>query len=100
SAGTGAAGGEEAAGAPLLRLRRSSPLQLRQSRRLRTLERLRRAYAAHARTIRMSPLIEVARSSAVGPSPPGGASPTSSSDVVSPLIVLASLKTRVPRRMP
>ena len=48
----------------------------------------------------MSPLIAVARSSTVGPSPGGGSSPTTSSDDVSPLMVFASMCTRDPRRIP
>ena len=44
----------------------------------------------------MSPLIDVARISTCGPSPSDGASSISSSDVVSPLIVLTSMKTCEP----
>src|SRR6188508_338905 len=48
----------------------------------------------------MSPLIAVARSSTIGPSPSGGASPTSSSELVSPLIDLASIQTLEPLLIP
>ena len=48
----------------------------------------------------MAPLIVRARSSTVGPSDGDGASLSSSSEVVSPLIVLASIQTFEPRRMP
>ena len=48
----------------------------------------------------MSPLIAVARTSTSGPSPFGGASPTSSSELVSPLIDRASMKSFEPCLIP
>ena len=48
----------------------------------------------------MSPLIAVARTSTSGPSPLGAESPTSSSELVSPLIERASIQSFEPGLTP
>src|SRR5204863_4075557 len=60
------------------------------------------AAGAHARRILTSPLIETARTSTNGPSssPEGSTSPSSSSELMSPLIDRASTQTFEPFAIP